>query len=76
MGIGDISQTHGIVQTCLDVSGSMRGCTVHVADTDGQRLYAALEVRTNRCTEHSELEFICRLYADDGIDTEHVRTDI
>ena len=76
MGRHDGMQAHGIVQTCLDIAGSARRRTVKIADTDGQRLYTAFEIRSHGSTEDTELIHIRRLYADDGIHAEHIRADI
>ena len=38
-------EAHGIIQTGFDISGAMRRRTVKVADFDGERLYAAFEIR-------------------------------
>lgn len=37
------------------MTGSVRCCTVEIADADGDRFSAALEVRANRCTEALEI---------------------
>ena len=58
------------------MTGSVRCCTVEIADADGDRFSAALEVRANRCTEYAELIDVCRFNADDGIITEHIRADV
>ena len=60
MRIHDGMKAHGIVQTCLDMAGSVGCCTVKVTDTDGNGLYTALEIRAYRRTEAAELIRICR----------------
>ena len=74
--IHDRVQAHRVVQAGLDVTGAMRCCAVVVADTDRDRLYAALEVRAYRSDKYTELVLIRRLYTDDCVASEHVRTDV
>ncbi len=76
MRIYDRMQTHGIVKSCLNVSGSSWRCTVKITDTDGNGLCAALKVRANRCGQNTELIFICRLYSDHRVAAKHIRTHI
>ena len=74
-----ISECAGVLQyaqTCFDMSGSSWCCTVEIADTDRDRLYAALEVRAYRSNKYTELVLIRRLYTDDCVASEHVRTDV
>ena len=54
------------------MTGSVRCRTVKVGDTDGQRLNASLEVRS----QNTELILIRRLYTDDRVAAEHIRTDV
>ena len=58
------------------MTGSVRCRTVKVGDTDGQRLNAALEVRSYRSAQDTELIFVRRLYTDDRIAAEHIRTNV
>ncbi|GFI64121.1 hypothetical protein IMSAG117_01538 [Lactobacillaceae bacterium] len=58
------------------MTGSARSRTVKITDADGQRLNAALEIRSHRCGEHPELIFIRRLYTDNRITAEHIRAHI
>ena len=67
-------QAHCIIKSGLDVSGSMRCRTVKVADTNGKGLCAALKIRSYRCSQNSELVFVSRLYSDNRIASEHIRT--
>ena len=76
MCLCDCVQTHGIVQAGFDVSGSVRSCTVIVADTDGNRFRAAFEIRSNRGTEQTELIFVCRAYTDDSAASINIWTDV
>ena len=69
-------QTHRIVQTSLDMSGSMRCCAVKITDTDGKRMNAALKVRSNRSYQNAELIFIRGLNADNRRACKHIRTNI
>ena len=76
VGVYDGVKAHGIVQAGLYVSGSSRSRTVEVADTDGDRLCAALEVRTYRGNQNTELILLRRLNTDNGRRTENIRTDV
>ena len=58
------------------MAGAMWCCAVVIADTDRDRLCAALEVRTYRSGEDAELILICRFYADNCVASEHVRTNV
>ena len=50
--------------------------TVKIRYLDGKGLYAALEVRSYRSTEYTELILVSRLYTDNRVGSEHIRTDI
>ena len=76
MSIYDRMKAHCIVQTSLDMACSVRCCPVEITDTDGDRLSAALEIRTNRCGQDPELVFISRLYTDNRVAAKHIGTDI
>ena len=76
VGVHDGVEAHGIVQTGLYMAGAVGGCPVKVADADGDGLCTALKVGAHRRTEGAELVFAGRLYADDGIRSEHIGTDI
>ena len=76
MGIHDGVKTHGVIQACFDMARAVWCCTVKIADADGQRLYAAFEVRANRSGEYTELVFIGWFYADNRVASEHIGTDI
>jgi len=54
----------------------MRCCTVIITDTDYDWLCTALEVRTNWCTEYTELILIRWLYTDNRVAAEHIWTDV
>ena len=69
-------QAHGVVQTGFDMACAVRSGSVIIRNADGDRLCAALEIGANRCAEHSELIFICGLYADNGVRAEHIRADV
>ena len=69
-------KAHCVVQSRFDVPCSMRRCAVEIRDTDGDRFYAAFEVGAYRRGKYTELIFICRLYSDDRVDSEHIRSDI
>ena len=58
------------------MTGSVRCRTVKVGDTDGQRLNASLEVRSYRGAQDTELILIRRLYTDDRVSAEHIRTNV
>ena len=58
------------------MTGSVRCRTIEVGDTDGQRLSAALEVRSHRGAQDTELILIRRLYTDDRVAAEHIRTNV
>ena len=58
------------------MTGSVRCRTVEVGDTDGNGLSAALEVRSYRGAQDTELVLIRRLYTDDRIAAEHIRTNV
>ena len=58
------------------MTGSMRCRAVEVGDTDGQGLSATLEVRSYRSAQDTELIFVRRLYTDDRIAAEHIRTNV
>ena len=76
MSVHDSMQTHRIVKTRLDMTGSSRRRTVKITHAQSKRLYAALEVRTHRRGEYTELIISSRLNTDHRVDPEHVRTDI
>ena len=76
MCIHNCMKAHCIVQTCFDVSCSMRCGTVKICNTDRDRFCAALEIRSNRCSKDTELIFISRFYTDNRVASEHVRTYI
>ena len=69
-------QAHCIVQSRLDVAGSVRCSAVIITDLYIDRLRAALEVRANRSRKYAVLVIICRLYTDNRADAEHIRTNI
>ena len=58
------------------MTGSVRCRAVEVGDTDGQGLSATLEVRSYRSAQDTELIFVRRLYTDDRIAAEHIRTNV
>ena len=64
MRINDRMKAHRVIQSCLDVAGSMRCSTVKIRYTDGDRLCTALKVRAYRCNKDTELVFIRRFYSD------------
>ena len=76
MSRNDGVKAHGVIETCFDMSCAVRSRPVKIADFNSQRLDAALEIRAYRSRKHTELIFIGRLYTDDSIRTEDVRTDI
>ena len=76
MSIHDVEEAHGVVQTSLDVAGTSGSCTVQIGDTQSQRLDAALEVRTDRSNEHTELILGSRLDTDNGVAAEHIGTNV
>ena len=76
MGCDNGMKTHGIVQPSLNIPRSVRRCPIEIADTDGQRFCAALEIGAYRGTENPELVFVRRLHPDHGIAAEHVGTQI
>ena len=76
MCLHDGIKAHSIVQSCFDVTGSVRCCTVIIADADGDGFCAALEVRANRGGEYTELIFLSGFYTDDSAASEHIRTDV
>ncbi len=76
MSGNDGMKAHSVVQTSLDKAGAVRSGSVEIADLNGNRLSAALEVRANGGAEDTELEFVCRFYADNGVNTEHEGTEI
>ena len=69
-------QAHRVVQACLDIAGAVRGCPVIIRYPYGDRLDAALEVRTDRCAEHTEFIFLGRFDPDDTVRADHKRSDI
>ena len=72
----DRMQRHSIVKSCLDVTCSARSCTVKIRDLNSDRLSTALEVRAYRRSEDPVLIIISRLNADNGVDTEDIRSQI
>ena len=69
-------KAHSIVQACLDVTGSVRRCTVIIGNADGDGFCTAFEVRANRGGEYAELIFLSGFYTDDSAASEHIRTDV
>ena len=55
---------------------SVRCCSIEIRYLDCKRLCATLKVWANRCCKDSELIFISRLYTDNRIAAEHIRTDV
>ena len=76
VGIHDVVQAHGVVQTGLDVTGAPGSRTVEVRDADGQGLHAALEVGADGSGKNPELVLVGGLDANDGIVAEHEGADI
>ena len=76
MGLHNWVQAHGIVQSCLNMAGSVRSRPVIVADPDGQRSYAAFKIRSHRSGEYAELILRSRAYPDYRVASEHVGTDV
>ena len=72
----DRMKAHRIVQTCLDIAGAVRCCTVEIRNLNADRFCAALEIRAYRCSKDTELILVSRLYADDRADTENIRAQI
>ena len=50
--------------------------TIEIRYTNYNRLSAALEIWTYRCTEYSEHIFSGRFYTDNRVNTKHIRTNI
>lgn len=69
-------EAHCVVESRLDVSGTVGRRAVEVADFQLERADAALEVRSDRRYENAELVFLSRFDADDGRTAEKVRADI
>ena len=69
-------QTHGIIQSRLDVSRSVRSCPVIIRHLHHNRFGTVFEVGTYRCHKDTELIFLCRLHPDHGAGGKHIRTDI
>ena len=76
MGAHNRVQAHGVIQPCFDVPCTVGRGPVEIADADGQRLRAALEIRAHRRAEDAELILVRRFHPDDGIGAEHERTYI
>ena len=76
MCINDSVKAHCIVKTCLDVTCSVGSSTIEVGYSDNDGLCAALEIRTYGCTEDPELIIVSGLNADNGVDTEHIRSKV
>ena len=76
MCLHDGIKAHSIVQACLDVTGSVRCCTVIIGNADGDGFCTAFEVRANRGGEYAELIFLSGFYTDDSAASEHIRTDV
>ena len=76
MCINDRIQAHRIVKTRLDITGSMRCRAVVVTYTNRKRFYAALKIRSYRCSKNTELIFGCRLNTYYRIRAEHIRAQI
>ena len=72
----DRMQGHCIVQTSLDVTGSVRSRTIEVRNTNNNGLSTTLEVRANGSNKNSEHVLVSRLNTDNGVVTEHVRADV
>ena len=69
-------KTHGIVQTSLDVSCSVRSCSVEIRYLDDDRLDAFFEVRTDRHAHHTEFILRSRSNADHRAASINERTNI
>ena len=69
-------KAHGIVQPGFDMTCSMWSSPVKVADTDGDRFGAALEIWAYRSSKNTELVFTGRLNSDNGVKTKHIGADI
>ncbi len=72
----DRVQAHRVVEPGLDVTRSVRCRAVEVRNFQLNRFGAALEIRTYRCGQNTELIFVSRFHADDGVGAEHIRTDV
>ena len=69
-------QTHGVVQSRLDVTGTVGRRAVKIADAEGKRADTALEIRTDGRAEHPEFIFRRGLDTDDGVGAEQEGADI
>ena len=76
MCINNVEKAHCIVKTSLDITCSVRSCSVHIRYSYCNRLSAALKVRSYRSCENSELILCCRLNTDYRITSEHIWSDI
>ena len=74
--IYNVEKAHCVVKTRLDITCSVRSCSIHIRYSDCEWLGTALEVRANRCCEYSELILCSRLYTDYRVASEHIWSDI
>ena len=76
VGVHNVVQAHGIVQSRLYMAGAPGRGTVQIGDADGQGLDAALEVGAYGGGKDAELVFRGGLDADGGVGTEHKGPDV
>ena len=76
MSINYSMKWHSIVKTSLDVTSSVRSCSIEITYSYSNSLLATLEVWSNRSCEDSELILLSRLNADNFIWTKHKWSDI
>ena len=74
--VDDIVQTHRVIDTRFDIARSAGSCAVGIGNAYGDRFDAAFKIRADGSDEDAELVFVGGLYADDGIRTEHIGTDV
>ena len=72
----DSMKTHGIVKTSLDITCSMRCCSIKIRNLNNNRFCTTLEVWSNWCYKDSELIFISRLNTDNITSCKHNWSDV